>query len=100
MALLVEYRSHLVESKALLVENRPPLVESSALLVELLQKSIRTYISAFSHRSLLQKSPTKETYILQRVIPCHLVCQIQYGMVAISRLLKIIGLFCRIQSLL
>jgi len=39
----------------------------------------------------LQKRPIfcKET----RVISCHLVCQIQYGVATISRLLKITGLF-------
>jgi len=61
------------------------------------------YIYIFNYRSLLQKSPMKETifYILhysiqQALKKCSVVfCLFVYGMATISRLLIIIGLFCK-----
>ena len=65
-----------------------------------------TYISDYKYMSLLQKSPIKETYILQKrlIITRSLliaatpqqILYSRYGVATISRLLVIIGLFCRI----
>ena len=54
-------------------------------------------VGSFKYGSLLQKNPTKETYILEENF---LHSRELYGVATMSRLLKIISLFCRISSLL
>jgi len=53
--------------------------------------SVHVGIRRLNYRSLLQKSPIKET-----IFWSHIKCGRPYGVATISRLLKIIGLFCRI----
>jgi len=64
-----------------------------------------TYISDYKYMSLLQKSPIKETYILQKRLIITRILLIaatpqqilysRYAVATISRLLQIIGLFCK-----
>ena len=90
-ALLIECRALLMEFRALLMEFRALLMEFRALLIE--RSCVQQHIEDTTAKSKDDASAT-HCYAMQRTTTrC-------YGVATISRLLKIIGLFCRIWPLL
>jgi len=84
-------RSLLMEFRALLMEFRALLMEFRALLIE--RSCVQQHIEDTTAKSKDDASAT-HCYAMQRTTTrC-------YGVATISRLLKIIGLFCRIWPLL